>query len=96
MKIKLSWYNPRREKHTITKVSTLILEYLTRIYLNSDALHVMKEDTMLDIFLGTKIALTRKRETRKDVMLTLERMMNLPRRESSKKVMILQVMKHMF
>ena len=51
---------------------------------------------MLEIVLGTKMALTRRRETRKDIMLTLQRMMNLPRRESSKKVMILQVIKNMF
>ena len=42
---------------------------------------------MIDIFLRTKMSLTRRRETRKDIMLTLQRMMNLPRRESSKKVM---------
>ena len=35
---------------------------------------------MLEIVLGTKMALTRRRETRKDIMLTLQRMMNLPRR----------------
>ena len=48
----------KKRKKIITKVSTFILEYLTRIYVNSDALHVMKEDTMLEIFLGTKMALT--------------------------------------
>ena len=86
----------KREKYTITKVSTLILEDITIIYLNSDALHVMKEDTMLEIFLGTKMALKRRRETKEDIMLILQRMMNLPQRESNKNVMILQVMKNMF
>ena len=36
-----------------------------------------------------------KRETREDIMIMLQRMMNLPQRESDKKVMILQVMKNM-
>ena len=43
-----------------------------------------------------KMALTRRRETRKDIMLILQRMMSFPRRKSNKKVMILQVMKNMF
>ena len=34
-----------------------------------------------------KVALTRRRETREDIMLMLQRMMNLPQRESNKKVM---------
>ena len=56
----------------------------------------MKEDTLQEIFLETKIDLTRGRETRKYIMLMLQKMMCLPRRESNKKVMILQVMKNMF
>ena len=55
-----------------------------------------KDDTLLDIVLETKMALTRRRETREDIMLMLQRMMNLPQRESNKKVIILQVMKNMF
>ena len=43
-----------------------------------------------------KIALTRRRETREDIMLMLQRMMNLPKRELNKKVMIIQVKKNMF
>ena len=38
----------------------------------------------------------KKRETRKDIMLILQRMMNIPRKESNMKVMILQAMKNMF
>ena len=34
-------------------------------------IHVMKEDTLLDIVLRTKVALTRRRETREDIMLML-------------------------
>ena len=56
----------------------------------------MTEDTMLDIVLGIEISLTIRREIREDIMLMLHRMMNLPQRESNKKVMILQVMKNMF
>ena len=91
MKIKLSQYNLRKAEHTITKVSTptrkITLEDLAEIYLNSDAIHVMKEDTLPEIVLETKMALTRRRETRKDIMLILQRMMSLPRRESNMKVM---------
>ena len=55
----------------------------------------MKEDTLVEIVLETKMALTRRRETREDIMLMLQRMMNLPQIESDKKEMILQVMKNM-
>ena len=47
-------------------------------------------------FLRKKIALTRRRETREDIMLMLQRIMNLPQREPDKTMMILQVMKNMF
>ena len=43
-----------------------------------------------------RISLTRRKETRENIMPMLQRMMNLPQRESDKKVMILQVMKNMF
>ena len=49
-----------------------------------------------EIVLETKVSLTRRRETREDIMLMLQRMMNLPQRETDKTVMILQVMKNMF
>ena len=55
-----------------------------------------RDDTLLENVLETKVALTRKREIREDIMLTLQRMMNLPERESKKKVKTLQVMKNMF
>ena len=81
-----------------TKVSTLIkgitLEIL-EISLSSFDIHVIKEDTFLEIVLETKVALTRRRETSEDIMLMLQRMMNLPQRELDKTVMILQVMKMM-
>ena len=81
-----------------TEVSTLIkgitLESL-EISLSSFAIHVMKEDTLLEIVLETKVALIR-RETREDIMIMLQRMMNLPQREIDKTTMILQVTKNMF
>ena len=51
---------------------------------------------MLEFFLETKVVVTRRREKREDIMLMLQRMMNLPQRKSNKKVMILQVKKNMF
>ena len=94
MKIKLSQCTPRKSGQTITKVSILILINLTKIEPDSDASYVMKKDTMLENFLRIKMSLTRRRETREDIMLMLQRMMNLPQRELDKKV-ILQVMKNM-
>ena len=46
--------------------------------------------------LETKMSLTRRRETREDIMLMLKRMMNLQQREPYMKVKIIQVMKNMF
>ena len=56
----------------------------------------MKEDTLLEIVLRTKVALTRIRETREDIMLMIQRMMNLHQREPDMKVKILQAKKNMF
>ena len=55
----------------------------------------MRKDTYPNTVL-TKGTLTRKKETREDIMLMPQRMMNLPQRETDKIVMILQVMKNMF
>ena len=102
MKIKLSQYTPRKEEGTIIipKVSILTkkitLEDLPEIYLNSDAIHVMKNDTLPNIVLVTKVALKIRSTTKEDFMLTLQRMMNHLGRESKKKVKILQAMKSMF
>ena len=99
VKIKLSQYNPRKPNLATIEVSTLIkgitLESL-EISLSSFAIHVMKEDTFLEIVLETKLSLTRIRETREDIMLMLQRMMNLPQRESDKRVMTLQVRMNMY
>ena len=56
----------------------------------------MRKDTLPEIDLEIKVALTRRRKTKYNIMLTLQRMMNLPERDSNKKVKILQVMKSMF
>ena len=55
----------------------------------------MRKVTYPNIVL-TKGTQRRIRETREDIMIMLQRMMNLPQRESDKKVMVLQVMKNMF
>ena len=49
----------------------------------------MKEDILLETVLKIKVALTRRGEIREDIMLMLQRMMNLLRRETDKSVMIL-------
>ena len=49
----------------------MTLEYLIEIYLNIDAIHVMREDTLSKIVLQTKAALTRRREIKEDIMITL-------------------------
>ena len=99
MKINLSQYNPRNPDPAITELSTLItgitLEIL-EIGLNTFAIHVMKKDTFLEIVLRTKVALTRRRKVREDIMLMLQRMMNLHRREPDMKVKILQARMNMF
>ena len=56
----------------------------------------MRKDTMLQNILETKMSLTIRRETLEDIMLMLQRMMNLLQRESDKKVMILEVRKNMY
>ena len=102
MKIKLSQHTPIKAKGTtiIPKVIILnrkiTLKDRTEKYLNTDALHVMKENNFQKIVPRIIMDLTRRRTTKEDIMLTLQRMMNLPKRESNKKVMILQVMKNMF
>ena len=62
----------------------------------SDDIHVIRRDTSPEIVLEIKVALTRRRRTKEDIMLTLQRMMNLPGRDSKKKVNILQAMKSIF
>ena len=56
----------------------------------------MRKDTSLDSIPEKKVALKRRRTTREGIMLMPQRMMNLPRKKSNKKVKILQVMKNMF
>ena len=90
MKIKLSQYNTRKKELATTEVSTLTIRVTLEsleICLSKFAIHVMKEDPLQEIVLETKIALTRRRETTEDIMLMLQRMMNLPQREPDKTVM---------
>ena len=102
MKIKLSYHTPRKSEGTTiiprkvsihTRIRKIILE---EMHLVSDALHVMRKDTSPKIFLEIKVSFTRKRITKEDIMLTLQRMMNLQGRELKKKVKILQAMRSMF
>ena len=74
MKIKLSQYNPRNPYLSTTEVSTLIKETTLErldICLSTFNIHVMKEDILLETILKIKVALTRIRETREDIMLIL-------------------------
>ena len=97
MNIKLSRYTPRKPEEVLItpEVSTFTKITLENIFLESDVIHVMRKDTMLKNVLETKMSLTRRRETREDIMLMLQRMMNLPQRELDMKVKTLQVMKNM-
>ena len=78
--MKLSQHTPRKSKgstiisikvsiHTIIRKITL--EDLAEIYLMSDAIHVMRNDTSPEIVLEIKVALTRTRTTKEDIMLRL-------------------------
>ena len=50
----------------------------------------MRKDTMLENVLETKMSLTRRTETREEIMLMLQRMMNLPQRKPDMKVKTLK------
>ena len=54
----------------------------------------MRNDTSPDSILETKVDLKRRRNTKEDIMLTLQSMMNLQERKSKKKTLL--VMKNMF
>ena len=70
MKIKLSWYAPRKPDEVLItlEVSTLTKITLEKICLESDVIHVTKYDTLQKIVLKIKL---RRRETREDIMLML-------------------------
>ena len=85
-----------RKENITTRMRAITLEEPKEIYLMSDDIHVMRRDTSLEIVLEIKVALTRRRKTKEDIMLTLQRIMNLSERESKKKLKIPQVMKSMF
>ena len=56
----------------------------------------MKDDTLQKTVLETSLTLIRRRETKEDIMVMLQRMMNLPRRKLDMKVKILLVKMNMF
>ena len=61
----------------------------------SDDIHVMRKDTSPEIVLEIEEDPTR-RASKEDIMLTLQRMMNLPGIEPEETVKSLQAMKNMF
>ena len=56
----------------------------------------MKEDTLQKTSLRTRATLIRRKETKEDIMLMLQRMMNHPERDPDMKVKILQARMNMF
>ena len=98
MKIKLSQFTPRNPEEVLItpEVRPFTNITLEKICLRSDVIHVTRKEIMLENVLETKLFLKRRRETREDIMLMLQSMMNLPQREAEKTVMILQVMNNMF
>ena len=95
MKVKLSQYTPSQPKEDLItpEVSALTKITLENICLELYVIHVMKKDTLQEIVLRNRI---RKRETKEDIILMLQRMMNHPRKEPDKKVNILQARVNMF
>ena len=83
MNIKLSWYTPRKPEEVLIPPE---VRPFIKITLELDVIHVTRKDTMLENVLETKMSLTRRRETREDIMLMLQRMMNHPRKEPDMKV----------
>ena len=81
----------KKEKHHHQN-QKITLEDPREIYLILDAILVMRRDIFPEIVPRTK----RRRTTRKYIMFTLQRMMNLPRRDPEEAVKILQAMKNMF
>ena len=78
MKTKLSQHTPRiikgstlitRKKNTTTKIKGITLEEPGEIYLMSDDILVIRRDIIPKIVPRTK----RRKKTRKDIMLTLQR-----------------------
>ena len=70
MKIKLSQSTPRNLEGTIITPKVRI-HTLEETYLLLDITHMMRKDTYPYTILKKKGALTRKRETREDIMLML-------------------------
>ena len=73
--------NPKRYSRDPSKI---------RCYTCDERGHFARE------FPRNEVDLTRRKETKEDIMLTLQKMMNLPERESKKKVKTPKVMKNMF
>ena len=61
----------RRDYHHSKGKNFNSRKYNKDIYINADALHVMKEDTLQDIVPRIRITLTRRKEKREYIMLML-------------------------
>ena len=74
----------QRGKHSHQKSNFRKYKYLSKFicYTCDERGHFAKQ-----IFLETRRTFIRRRETREDIMLMLQRMMNLPQRETNKTVM---------
>ena len=89
----LTTHTKKTKRAIITpKVSLITLE---EIGILLDVIHVMRKVTYPNSIL-TKGTQRRRTETREDIMLMMQRMMNLPQRQPDMKVKTLQVMKNMF
>ena len=78
--------------HLIPQVSSLktpksMFDSLTKLFEGKNINYKMTLRNQLENVLGTKMSLTRIRETKEDIMLMLQRMMSLSQRESDMKVL---------
>ena len=96
MKIRLSRYTPsltpRNPKEDL--ISREVSPITKRIYLESYVIHVMKQEIMQRTVLRNQSQ--QRRETKEDIMLILQRMMNHTENDPDMKVKILQARMNMF
>ena len=55
----------------LTRIGKIILEDIEKIYPKLDVIHVTRKNTLPESVLETKVAITRRRETKEYIMLTL-------------------------
>ena len=64
-------HSHHKKENITTRIRGIIVEDPEEIYLMSNAIHVMRRDTSPEIVLEIEVALTRRRTTKEDIMLTL-------------------------